>query len=336
MIIKKNQAAASLRRIYGTIVGTDGITRVASKGGSAARKIVNGLDSGNWTATLTHIGNGEYYVELTQAETDVTEGDVLSWGFKAADTAEAVVDRAQILSKLPSDALTLTADYDAAKTAASSTALTTHDTDMKARLDHATYGLSALQTSLASVIARIGAFTGTGVNTILGFFKALLSKTATLPSDIGGTFDPAADSVEAISEVVATRASQATLLSSVEGGTVLIPGASDDGDVVTLHKKNSYSGLAFTLGTSWASILTGNKVYLAAKKRYSDSTYLFNIEGTVIDAVNAVVSFDLTPTDTDHDVFSDYKLEVQVRSSDNLVIKSAIIRRLELRGIVRS
>ena len=51
---------------------------------------------------------------------------------------------------------------------------------------------------------RLGAFTGTGVNTILGFFRALLSKAAATPSDVGGTFDPAADSTEAISEAVAT------------------------------------------------------------------------------------------------------------------------------------
>ncbi len=53
-------------------------------------------------------------------------------------------------------------------------------------------------TSASTLLARIGAFTGTGVNTVLGFFKSLLSKTATMPSDIGGTFDPTTDSTEAI------------------------------------------------------------------------------------------------------------------------------------------
>lgn len=45
---------------------------------------------------------------------------------------------------------------------------------------------------------RLGAWTGTGVNTVLGAFKALLSKTASTPSDIGGTFDATTDSTEAI------------------------------------------------------------------------------------------------------------------------------------------
>ena len=56
----------------------------------------------------------------------------------------------------------------------------------------------AKATNLASVISRIGSFTETGANTILRFFKALMSKTATLPSDVGGTFDPATDSTEAL------------------------------------------------------------------------------------------------------------------------------------------
>lgn len=56
----------------------------------------------------------------------------------------------------------------------------------------------------ATILNRIGAFTGSGVNTILGFLKAALSKTATLPSDVGGTFDPAMDSQEALQEVTAT------------------------------------------------------------------------------------------------------------------------------------
>ena len=53
---------------------------------------------------------------------------------------------------------------------------------------------------LDSVLSRLGAWTGTGVNTVLGAFKAILSKVALLPSDIGGTGDPAADSVEALRE----------------------------------------------------------------------------------------------------------------------------------------
>jgi len=51
-------------------------------------------------------------------------------------------------------------------------------------------------TMFASIVASIGAFTGTGVNNILGFLKAIMRKDATLPSDIGGTYAVATDSLE--------------------------------------------------------------------------------------------------------------------------------------------
>jgi len=67
-------------------------------------------------------------------------------------------------------------------------------------------GVSIDQTNIianqTTIMNRLGAWTGSGVNTILGAFKALLSKDASAPSDIGGTFDPAADSTEAVSEAV--------------------------------------------------------------------------------------------------------------------------------------
>lgn len=62
---------------------------------------------------------------------------------------------------------------------------------------------TAVTNSLSVLGARLGSWTGTGVNNVLGAFKALLSKAASAPSDIGGTFDPAADSTEAIAEAVA-------------------------------------------------------------------------------------------------------------------------------------
>lgn len=54
------------------------------------------------------------------------------------------------------------------------------------------------EVNVTTIENRLGVWTGSGINTILGAFKALLSKAASAPSDIGGTFDPAADSTEAI------------------------------------------------------------------------------------------------------------------------------------------
>ena len=53
------------------------------------------------------------------------------------------------------------------------------------------------RTNLQSLVDRVGAFTGSGLNTILGFFRSLFRTNSGTPSDIGGTFDPAIMSLEA-------------------------------------------------------------------------------------------------------------------------------------------
>ena len=55
-----------------------------------------------------------------------------------------------------------------------------------------------MNTATTLTNSRLGAITGSGNNTLLGFFKGLLSKVAPVPSDIGGTFDSTTDSIEAI------------------------------------------------------------------------------------------------------------------------------------------
>ena len=56
----------------------------------------------------------------------------------------------------------------------------------------------ATDADATTILARLGAFTGTGINTILGFFQALFRSDAAAPSDVGGTFDPATEAVQAI------------------------------------------------------------------------------------------------------------------------------------------
>ena len=54
------------------------------------------------------------------------------------------------------------------------------------------------RTNLQSLVDRVGAFTGSGLNTILGFFRSLFRTNSGTPSDIGGTFDPTVMSLEAV------------------------------------------------------------------------------------------------------------------------------------------
>lgn len=53
-------------------------------------------------------------------------------------------------------------------------------------------------TTISTLAARLGAFAGTGANTVLGVLRAIMRSDATLPTDVGGTFNPATDALEAI------------------------------------------------------------------------------------------------------------------------------------------
>ena len=71
------------------------------------------------------------------------------------------------------------------------------NSDGDVQLDEAT-GTPANSAGVTSLLAMLGAFTGSGVNTVLGFLKAIMSKSASTPSDVGGTFSAATDAIEAI------------------------------------------------------------------------------------------------------------------------------------------
>lgn len=59
---------------------------------------------------------------------------------------------------------------------------------------------SVASSGVSTILARIGSFTGSGVNTVLGFLKAAMSKSATTPSDLGGTYSSASHALEASNE----------------------------------------------------------------------------------------------------------------------------------------
>jgi hypothetical protein len=106
----------------------------------------------------------------------------------------------------------------------------------------------ATATTQTTILDRLGAFTGSGVNTVLGFLRALGSKAATTPSDMGGTYSAATDATEAIRDAMQAGtgdASQATLLAvqatvdavaaSLSGSAVEVVSRVADGGSLTLY-----------------------------------------------------------------------------------------------------
>lgn len=87
---KLSESTAARRRVYIHCVdATDGITPETGEAAGQPQVSKNGASFGNTSATLTAIGNGAYYVELTTGELD-TLGYILV-RYKSANTAEAQV-----------------------------------------------------------------------------------------------------------------------------------------------------------------------------------------------------------------------------------------------------
>lgn len=85
----QSEATAARRRVYFHLVdATDGITPETGEAAGQSEISKNGAAWASTTATLTAIGNGRYYVELTAAELN-TLGNV-QLRYKSAATAEAI------------------------------------------------------------------------------------------------------------------------------------------------------------------------------------------------------------------------------------------------------
>jgi len=140
-----------------------------------------GTDRSANLGTVTKPGGttGQYYVDYTVADTHAIEGLV----FKVAAVEGAV-----------------TTNYAAASIVTDTTAVdfTSADRSKLEALNTDWTDGGRLDLLIDALLARMGAITGSGDNTLLGFFKAALNKAAATPTDIGGTFSPATDSIEAI------------------------------------------------------------------------------------------------------------------------------------------
>jgi len=114
-----------------------------------------------------------------------------------------------------------------------------------------------------TLLDRLGGWTATGDNTILGALKAIASKAADTPSDIGGTFAASTDSQEAIRDKLTTT-------------TITITNPiNPDTNAATLYHASDYTALSvagtldFTF-TDWAGE-TVAEAWFTVKRRYADA-----------------------------------------------------------------
>lgn len=104
-LFQQSEATAAQRRVYLHLVdATDGITAETGEAAGQSQISTNGAGFGNTSATLTAVGNGLYYIELTAGELGTV--GVIAIRYKSAATAEAQV-LAQVVPWDPYDAVRL-------------------------------------------------------------------------------------------------------------------------------------------------------------------------------------------------------------------------------------
>lgn len=108
LLVHANEATAAQRRVYFHLVdATDGIT---AETGEAAGQPQVSSDGGAWTntgiGTLSAIGNGRYYADLTQTLVQ-TAGTLIETRYKSANTAECPGDSVQVVAFDPNDTVRL-------------------------------------------------------------------------------------------------------------------------------------------------------------------------------------------------------------------------------------
>jgi len=136
--------------------------------------------------------------EVTPTSASKT-GYSLTAAYDAAKTAgTSTLDAAGVRAELSTELGRIDAAISSRHAAGAAVAKSPATLDWSADVSNPPTIGDATAANQTTMLNRIGTFTGTGINTIFGFFKALMSKAADTPTDIGGTFSPATDSVEAI------------------------------------------------------------------------------------------------------------------------------------------
>lgn len=155
-------------------------------------------------------------------------------------------------------------------------------------------GVDAGNNYHVSTLARIGSFAGTGVNNILGMFRALFRSDASTPSDMGGTATAADHSLQAVrvrGDAAWTTGTSGASLEDIISGVQSVSGA-------IVEAQNSAT-LSIRIGDTWTQDigslgdLTGKTVSFAMKKRASDAdtaAIVFITEGTGLTRLNGTAT----------------------------------------------
>lgn len=193
---------------------------------------------------------------------------------------------------------------------------------MEARtLAAAEYATAAGQTT---ILNRIGAFTGSGINNILGFLQAIMSKDAGTPSDVGGSFSPATDALEAI-----RNRGDAAWTGGGGGGGVAGSGSSAYTPILRTGGGTPLGGVKvwFTTDEAGDNVVAGTlttDAFGEVTANLDAGTYYMHVQksGYNPSSTPIAVTVDATPSTVEHDIFS-----AASAASTSLAITYSEIRR---------
>ena len=141
--------------------------------------------------------------------------------------------------------------------------------------------ITDIGTVVDEITAKLGAFTATGVNTVLGFFRALMRKdgSITTPSDVGGNYTHTTDSTEAIRDTLPDDIAEATIKKNTAFSNFQFVMFDTDGDPATgktVTATCSIDGAAFAACANSVSEVSSGfyKINLAAADLNGDSIAL--------------------------------------------------------------
>lgn len=170
------------------------------------------------------------------------------------------------------------------------------------------------------LVDRLGAFTGTGVNTVLGFLKALASKQASTPSDIGGTFAASTDSLEALREALSQTGVDQTVVGSL---VQEYRGDTWDLSLSDLGSLTGYVTIDFTIKRS-PDDLDADAVVCIRKNQSGSDDGLLIINGAAAGTPgNGSITVD---DETDGDI----TVHLEASETDDLIPRSGLVYDVQL------
>lgn len=281
------RSAQSITKTFNTYNPTTGALANADSTPSGTL-IVNGTDNAA-SVTVTNRSTGDYKFAVTLPTLAV--GDIVE--MKIAATVSSTSSASVVWSDTKDIVIDSSGNVTFANTSIATVTTLTND-----------------PAGVTTLLARLGAFTGSGLNTVLGFLRAMMRKTAALtPSDLGGTFDNTTDSQEATTDAIAgidtggaSAEDIAEALAQTRPINVYAPAS---GQTLDLYRGDTYStaeGTAITItkiGTEshWPTTLT--TVHFTAHptddtlSEYSDAVSLDDVACTVVDATGSDQEFAL-------------------------------------------